>query len=456
MNIIIVGCGQVGKTLAIRLGGDGHNVTVVDTNSASVREMVDKIDVMGVVGNGASHKTLLDAGIKDADLLIAVTDSDELNLLCCIIAKKNSSCSTIARVRDQEYSREAEYLKEELELAMVINPELATAEEIARVLRFPTAISIEPFAKRRVELLKFRLPKDNRIIGMTVREVAAKLKTQVLFCTVERDEEIFIAKGDLMFREKDIISIVAPHAAATDFFKKIGYKTQAVKDAIILGGGKVSRYLCTRFKPHEISFKVLEGDGGVCNALSTELPHVTVVKGDYSDRELLEEEGIDTAGAFLSLTDDDENNVLASLYARTQGPKKVVTKINRIEFDGVIRHLDLDTVVYPKNIVADNIVSFVRATVNTRGSNMETMYNLIPGEVEACEFAIRANSEVVGIPLSKLSLKSDVLIASILRGNSAIIPGGQDTIEVGDSVVVVARATSLHDITDILENGGEK
>ena len=453
MNIIIVGCGQVGRTLATRLGGDGNNVTVVDKNGFNVRELVDKIDVMGVVGNGASHTTLLEAGIAEADLLIAVTDSDELNLLCCILAKKNSNCRTIARVRDREYSRESEYLKDELELAMIINPELATAEEIARVLRFPTAISIEPFAKRRVELIKFRLPKDNRIVGMTVRDVASKLKTEVLFCTVERDEETIIAKGDLVFCERDVISIIASHNKATDFFKKIGYKTQAVKNAIILGGSKVARYLCNKFKSHELSFKLIESDPAVCDMLSTEFPHVTVVRGDSSDRELLEEEGIESAEALLSLTDDDENNVLSSLYAGSVSAKKVVTKINRIDFDGVIRHLDLDTVVYPKNIVADTIVRYVRATVNTHGSNMETMYNLIPGVVEACEFVIREDCDLVGIPLSQLKLKSDVLIASILRGKSVIIPGGQDSIEVGDSVVVVAKATSLHDITDLLESG---
>ena len=456
MNVIIVGCGQVGKTLASRLGGDGNNVTVVDTNAARVRELVDKIDVMGVVGNGSSHTTLKDAGIGSADLLIAVTDSDELNLLCCILAKKSGSCRTIARVRDKELSQEAEYLKRELELAMVINPELATAKEIARVLRFPTAISIEPFAKGLAELIKFKLPQDSGIVGLSVKETASRYKCDVLFCTVERGDVAYIPTGDFVFEPKDVISIVASHENATEFFGHIGFRSHAIRDAIILGGGRVSEYLCNLFPPREVKFKLIENSLPLCESLCTELTHVTVVQGDYSDRELLEEEGILDADAFLSLSEDDEDNVLASLYARTKEVKKVVTRINRIEFDGMIKHLDLDTVIYPKNIVADNIVRYVRATSNTRGSNMETLYNVIPGEVEACEFIVKEESDVTGVPLSKLSLKRDILIAAIMRNGEVIIPRGQDEILPGDSVIIISRETGLHDITDILDVDAER
>lgn len=450
MNIIIVGCGKVGQTLAAQLNEEGNNVTVIDLTEARVNNITSKCDVMGVVGNGATHLTQREAGIDNADLLIAVTGSDELNLLCCLVAKKAGDCQTIARIKSPEYSAEAPYLKDELGLAMIINPEYAAAQEISRVLRFPAAIKIDTFAKGRVELLKFRLPENSPLVGMSVKDVVTKLRCDILVCTIERGDESFIAHGNFIFNQKDVISIIASPKNASDFFKKIDFRLHSVKDAIIVGGGKITHYLCSILQKAGISTKVIEKDASKCEVLCAAFPEVSVICGDGSDRSVLMEEGVERAGAFVTLTNVDEENILISLFAKSVGKGKLITKVNHIEFDNVIKQLDLDTTICPKNITADTILSHVRAMKNTMGSNVETLYNVIPGEVEAAEFLIKESSEVTGIPLSQLSFKENVLIAAILRGRKIMIPRGHDTIEPGDGVIVVSKLLALHDITDIL------
>lgn len=449
MNIIIVGCGQVGFTLASQLGSEGNNVTVIDTSAEKIKYITNKIDVMGVIGNGASHLVQQEAGIKTCDLIIAVTDSDELNLLCCVIAKKESNCKTIARVRDHAYNSDATYLKEELGLAMVINPERATAEEIARVLRFPSAISIETFSGGRVELLKFKLPEGSPIVGMSVRDVMVKYKCDILFCTAERGDDAYITKGDFVFEAKDIISIIASPRRAAGFFKKIGHKSTSAKNAIIVGAGEMTHYLCSICRGSGISIKVIDKDKAACEQLSAEFPEVTVVMGETAEQETLIEEGIDRTDAFLALTGLDEENIILSLYAKERGCEKLVTKIKRIDFDEVISHLELDTVIYPKNLTADKIVRYVRS-LKSKSSNMETLYNIIKGKIEASEFIIKEGSPVAGKTLSELRFRDNVLIAAILRGKTVIVPRGYDSIEVGDSVIVVTEAIGLHDFADIL------
>ena len=451
MNIIIVGCGKVGSTLAEQLNEDGNNITVIDMNAAKVESITNRYDIMGIVGNGATHMIQQQAGIYDADLLIAVTGSDELNLLCCLIAKKAGNCQTIARVKNPDYSTEAPYLKNELGLAMVINPEYAAAAEIARVLRFPSAIKIDTFAKGRVELLKFRLPEKSRIVGMSVKEVVTKLHCDVLVCTAERGDDAYIANGDFVFEEKDVISIIASPKNADDFFRKIDYKMHSVKDAMIAGGGEITHYLCDILHRSGISIKIIERDKSVCEELCSLWPDVAVINGDATDQSLLLEEGLANTGAFLALTNMDEENILLSLFARSSNQGKIVTKINRIDFDDVIKHLDLDTIIYPKNITADMILRYVRAMKNTIGSNVETLYNIIKGKAEAAEFIVRENSPVTGKPLCELEFKKDVLVAAILRGKNVIIPRGYDVIEPGDAVVIVSRLMALHDISDILK-----
>ena len=450
MKIIIVGCGRVGRTLAEKLNNDGNDVTVIDMSAEKVDKIVNRCDVMGIVGNGATYTVQREAGIDKADLLIAVTNSDELNLLCCVVAQKKGNCQTIARVKNPDYSADAAYLKEELELARVINPEYEAAEEIARVLRFPTALKIAPFAKGKVELIKFKLAKDSPAIGLSVKDLVMQLHVDVLVCTIERGEEAYIANGDFVFQEKDVVSIVATPKKANEFFKKIHCKEHSIKNALVVGGGVIARYLCGLLARSGISLKIVEKDRKTCEELAQEWENVDVIHGEPSDRELLMEEGISTAGAFVALADLDEENILLSVFAKGVGCGKLITKLNRNDYDGVINRLELDATVCPRSITADTILRHVRAMKNTRGSNVETLCNFIPGKVEASEFTIRENSPIIGVPLCQLKFKKNVLVASISRGNEIIIPRGQDVIQAGDSVVIVS-GFPLHDVAEVLK-----
>lgn len=451
MKIIIVGCGKVGQALVQHLDAEDHEITVVDQIADKVNETIARYDCNGQAGNGATHETLESAGINDADLLIAVTGSDELNLLCCLIAKKTGNCQTIARVRNPQYSLEARYLKEELGLAMVINPEYAAAAEIARVLRFPSAMKIDTFCGGRVELLKFRLPEKSPLVGCTVKEITTKLHCDVLVCTIERDANAYIANGDFIFMERDVISIIAAPNDAYTFFKKINYKASPVKHVMIVGGGEIAHYLCNMLQRSWMSIKIIEKDKARCDELTAMLENATVIHGDAADQDVLLQEGIESTDAFVALTNLDEENILLSLYAKSIIDGKLVTKVNRIDFDSVIQHLDLDSIIYPKNITSESIARYVRAMRNTIGSNVETLYQVIKGKVEAAEFLISDCPEIVGRPLSELHLKPNVLIAAILRGKKAIIPRGNDHIATGDRVVVVSSYLGLHDITDLLD-----
>ena len=450
MKIIIIGCGRVGRTLAQKLNDDGNVVTVIDSDPEKIKRITARCDVMGVVGNGATHTVQQEAGIGSADLMIAVTNSDELNLLCCMVAKKESDCQTIARVKNPEYSEDAPYLKDELGLAMVINPEYESAEEIARLLRFPLATKIEPFAKGKVELIKFKLPKGNEIIGMSVKEVVEKYKSDLLICTIEREDESYIANGEFVFEEKDIISIIATPKNAYEFFDNIKCKGHTIKNTLIVGGGVITHYLCEILEKSHISLTVLEKDLKRCEELSSRWPKVKVIHGDSSDHDLLLEEGIDSCGAFVALSESDEENVLLSLFAKGEGCQKMVTKVNRTDYDGLLSGLELEESVCPRSITSDRILRYVRAAENTVGSNVETLYNVIPDEVEATEFIVRENSPIIGVPLSKLKFKKDVLVGAITRGEETIMPRGNDTIQVGDYVVIVSKHIGLCDIAEVL------
>ena len=334
---------------------------------------------------------------------------------------------------------------------MVINPEQAAAAEIARVLRFPSALKIDTFAKGRVELLKFQLPEGSPLEGLAVKEISTKLHCDVLVCTVERGDSAYIANGDFRFMEKDVVSMIASPKNANTFFKQIKYRTNSVKDVMIVGGGNITHYLCEILNRSGIDMKVIEMDRDRCEELAEELEHVKVINGDAVDQQVLYEEGIENTGGFVALTNLDEENILLSLFAKSVSKCKLITKVNRIDFDDVIRHLEIGTVIYPKNITAESIVRYVRAMKNTIGSNVETLYTIIKGKADAAEFIIKENSPVIGKKLMEMKLKPNVLVASILRDRKVIIPRGGDTIEVGDSVIIVSNF-ALHDIADILEN----
>lgn len=451
MNIIIIGCGKVGTTLAEQLVKETHNVVMIDSSPERVQSVSEDIDAIKLVGNGASIAIQMEAGVQNADILIAVTGSDELNLLCCLIARKAGSCHTIARVRNPIYNREIKFIKEQLGISMIINPEMAAATEISRILRFPSAIKIDTFAKGRVELLKFKLKPEFGLNGLTVMDVDVHLRCNVLFVGVERGEEVFIPDGKFVLQDGDMVSIIAAPESSAEFFHKIGVQTNQVKNALIVGGGTIAYYLSQQLSSMKIKVKLVEKSRERCDYLVEHLEHVMVINGDGTDRKLLMEEGLKNAEAFVTLTNMDEENVFLTLYAKDNSNAKLVTKVNRIAFDELISRMDLGSLIYPKYITADYILQYVRAMQNSIGSNVETLYHILDGHAEALEFVIREESAVTGIPLINISLKENLLIGCINRGGEVHIPRGQDCIMKGDTVVVVTSQKGLHDIRDILK-----
>lgn len=454
MNIIIVGCGKVGCTLVEALSSENHNIVVIDSRPEKVSALTDTVDVMGIVGNGVSHTTLKQAGIETADLLIAVTGSDEENLLCCVIAKKSGHCQTIARIRNPIYNEEKDFLQKEFGLSMIINPELTAANEISKVFQFPSAIRVDTFAKGRVELLHFKIGNNSPLCGLKLSKFHATLHcNDILVCTIARNsEEVIIPNGDFEFQENDVVAIASERRNAIDFFRKIGIVKNRVGNAILAGGGKVSYYLAKSLLASGIRVTIIEVDRERCDILSELLPHATVICGDATDQNLLLQEGLEHAQGFAALTGLDEENILLSLYANDISNAKTVTKINRINFHSVINELNLGSIIYPRIITSDYILKYARSTYNSKDSNVETLYKLANGKAEALEFIIKADSAVAGIPLADLHFRKNTLICCIYRNGKVIIPSGQDIMMAGDSVLVVLSGYRISDIKEILED----
>ena len=451
MKIVIVGCGNVGTALVEQLSGEGHNITVVDEKEELVQAITNTYDIMGIIGNGAVYSVQLEAGVGEADLLIAVTGQDELNLLCCLIARKAGGCHTIARVSNPVYYKEIAFIKEELGLSLVINPQYAVAMEIVRLLKFPSALEIDTFAKGRVELVKYRIPEDSVLCDMQLKDVSSRFKSDVLICVAERGEEVHIPDGNFALKAGDDITIVAASAKIAAFFKKIGVPTMRAKDAMVIGGGGTSYYLATLLLDMGVKVKIVDKSRARCEELCELVPNAMVICGDGTERDLLLEEGLAKAESVVSMMDFDEENIMLSLYAKSISKAKVITRIHRIAYDEIIENLNLGSIVYPKNITAENIVKFVRAMQNSMGSNIESLYKLNDNRVEALEFIIREDCPLVGIPLQELKLKKNILVCSINHKGSISTPGGQSVICVGDTVVIVTTTTGFHDIRDILE-----
>lgn len=450
MDIIIIGCGKVGTTLAEQLVREDHNVVMIDTSAERMHAVSEDIDAIKMVGNGASIAMQMEAGVQTADILIAVTGSDELNLLCCLIARKAGNCHTIARVRNPVYSNEINFIKEKLGISMIINPELAAATEISRILRFPSAIKIDPFAKGKVELLKFKVRPEFKLDGLSVMDVDSQFRCDVLIGGVEREDSVTIPDGKFVIRNGDMVSIIASPQNSAEFFRKIGIQTNQVKSTLIVGGGTIAYYLARQLSSMRIKVKIVEKDRKRCEVLNELLQNTLIINGDGTDRKLLMEEGLTTTESFVTLTNMDEENVFLALFAKEKSNAKLITKVNRIAFDELISKLDLGSLIYPKYITADYILQYVRAMQNTIGSNVETLYHILDSRAEALEFVIREESEVTGIPLMNINLKKNLLIGCINRGGKIHIPRGQDCIQKGDTVIVVTSQKGLHDIRDIL------
>ncbi|MBE5943595.1 MAG: Trk system potassium transporter TrkA [Lachnospiraceae bacterium] len=450
LSIIIVGGGKVGTTLVERLSKEEHDITIIDQKSEVVQKIARDYDVMGVTGNGGSYNVQLEAGIESADLFIAVTDSDELNLLCCTIAKKVGDCAAVARVRNPDYLGELGYLREQLGISLIINPEWETATEMSRLLRLPTALGINSFARGHVELVKFKVPKDNVLNNKPIYEMR-DFKCDLLVCGVERDGEMIIPEGSTVLKELDNVSILATPVNIHRFFKQIGVDTHQAKNCMIIGGGKTSYYLAKQLADMNIDVKIIERDMARCEELSILLPKTLIIHGDGGDESLLKEEGIEDIDAFVPLTGLDEENILLTLFAKSCSDTKVITKINRSTFTSVIDSMDLGSIVYPRYLTTESIIRYVRAMQNSIGSNIETLYHIFDNRAEALEFKIDKESSVIGIPLMELKLKDELLVACIIRKGKITIPRGSDMIQGGDRVIVVTTHTGFKDIEDILK-----
>ena len=451
MKIIIVGCGKVGATLAEQLSNEGNDIVIVDKDAEKVQDISNACDIMGVVGSGSSHNVQLEAGIREANLLIAVTGSDELNLLCCMFARKAGHCHAIARVRNPSYSHELDFIKKQIGISAIINPEMAAAKEISHLLRFPGASKIDTFAGGRVRLIKFALTEQQGLDGVAIHEIPARLKSDILVCAVERDGGVIIPNGNFVLQNGDQVTFLATQEKAHEFFQRINMPVRPVRNALIVGGGAIAYYLSQELLENHVRVRIVERDPARCNVLAESLPEAQILNEDGSNRDFLLSEGLESTEAFVALTNIDEENVLLTLFAKKHSKGKLVTKINRLEFDDILAGLDLGSIVYPKYMTCDYIVQYVRALQNEAGNNIKTLYRILDDRVEALEFTVHEESRATGVPLSQLHLKKNLLLCCITRGDNILIPRGGDQIQVGDNVIVVTLEHGLHDLRDIVE-----
>ncbi len=452
MKIIIVGDGKVGATLVEHLSLEGHDIVVIDKNQKVIEQIVNSYDVMGVCGNGASYEVQIEAGVGDAQLFVAATSSDELNILSCLMAKKAGAEHTIARVRNPDYLEQVPFFKDELGLSMIVNPELDAANEIAKVLRFPNAINIETFYRGLVDLAEVKIDAENPLCDMQLTDIFDKFNVKILVCAVQRKNEVIIPHGDFVLKAGDRIHITAPRGVLVNFMKKLKIYKHRTKDIMITGGGKMGYYLARQLcETGGYNVKIIENDIERCEHLCVNLPDANIIHGDGTDREVLMEQGIEGQDAFVALTTIDEENIISAMYASSLGISKTVAKVNRVSYQ-VLESIGMDSAFSSKAIAANRIIAFVRALENSgEESSVQTLYKLVGGQVEALEFNINADFSEIGVPLKDIKLKDDTLIACIVRNHKVIFPGGNDCIEKDDSVIIVTKRNHISSINEIFE-----
>lgn len=451
MRIIVIGSGKVGKTIIKHTAKEGHEITIIDKNAKVVENIINQYDVMGIIGNGATYDIQKSARVDKADLVISTTSSDEVNILSCIVAKQLGAKATVARVRSYEYSSQISMMSNQLGINMTINPELETANEIINIINFPEAIRVDSFAKGKVELVEIFVPEKNPIIGKKLVELHELYKIQILVCAIQRGEEVFIPDGNSVIMGKDKIYITASKENVKAFAQKLGLFDSKIKDLLIIGGGKISLYLAENLLKNKYDVKIIEKNYDRCMELTDLLPAATIIYGDGTDQELLLDEGVTSIDGIIPLTDSDEENIIISLFADKQKAKKLITKINKHSFVNLVETIGMSSVVSPKEITAQKILSYIRAKSNIHGSNVRTLYKLVNNEVEAIEFLAKDDKKIVNKCLKDLQLKKNILIAAIIRDNNVIIPRGNDFIKKDDSVIVICKDHFLDDLTDILE-----
>ncbi len=451
MKIIIVGDGKVGSALSENLSREGHDITIIDSRKDVLEKSMESIDVNTIKGNGTSASVLTRAGADKADLLIAATSMDEVNILCCLMGRKLGTERTIARVRNPEYSEQLAMFEDEMGLSMAVNPELASAKEIARLVSFPSAFSIGTFAKDRVYMAEFKLSEGNPLIGAPVYRIQELGCSDVLIGAVQRGRSAFIPDGSFMLEAEDRIHIVGDYKSIGNYLKSVGQFEKKVRSVIIVGASLITHYLSEMLLDLGIEVKIIEKSESKCEQFCEMIPGAMVINGDGTDKELLDSEGLTNFDAFVALTNMDEENLIISLYASYKGVPKVITKINRLGYADVIRKAGIDRVISPKSIATNQIIRFVRNTENSEGNRIKTLYRVIGDSAEVVEFAATASTDNLGMPLSELPLKDELLIATIVRNGEVIIPKGKDCILEGDSVIIVTSIKQLKDLNEIFD-----
>ncbi len=450
MNILVAGCGQVGKALARQLNEEGHEVTVMDTDFQVVEAATAASDVIGYQGDCTSLTAQIEAGIEDMDLLIAATNQDEKNMLACLIARKAGHCQTIARVRDPQYLEEIYFLKEELGLSMSINPEQVAASDLVRLIQIPSALEVDTFAKGKVSLIRLVIPEGSVLDGLELKDFASKVGKAALICVVERGNNVTIPGGNFRLAAGDSISVTISLEDLNEFLQKIGIRAKKIRNVLIAGGGTISYYMAKRLLELRISVKIIEKDPKRCDELADLLPKAMVILGDATDKSLLIEESIGEMDAVCALMGQDEANILLSLYVDKISDAKRMIKIHRNSYEDMTSELPVGTIISTKKITTEYITRFVRSMQNSYGSNVEALYGLMEGRVEALEFNVGQDARVTWGTLKDLEIRKNTLICCIHRHGTIIRPGGNDRIEPGDSVVVVTTERGLNSIDDIL------
>ncbi len=455
MKIVIIGNGKVGYHLAERLSKDQHDITVVDREENALLHSAEHLDVQCIKGHGASVSVLMKAGVGTSDLVIAVTNSDEVNMLCCLVAKNLGAQYTIARIRDSDYFPELDLLKKELKLEMAINPEYTTAMEIYSLIRFPEAVDIETFYRGRIELVGFHVVKNDFLVGQTVSHTMKYLGThaKVLFCTVQREDDVIIPNGSFIFQENDKVYVIGSISGISSFFKQLGRLMPKIKDVLIAGGGRITYYLSKVLEKEKIGVKIIEKSRERCTILSEQLNHSLVICGDGTDQDLLEMENLSHTGAFVALTDRDEDNLIISLYATQRGVPKVIAKNNRLNYASILRHIGVNSVISPKVITANHILHFVRGLISSHSSRILALYQIAGQKADAMEFLVSATTWHLQKPIKHLPLKSGILIAVIVRKGTFIIPEGNSWLEQDDTIIVISREHTIYELNDIFTAG---
>ncbi len=450
MNIVIIGLGNIGKTILHSLADDDHTITIIDENKSTVEELIERYDVQGVVGNGACLDIQKEAGMADADMTIVLTKSDELNVFACLVAKKLGVKNTVARVRNPEYRRQIGIMKDQLGISMIVNPEMDTATEIYNLISLPEIAKVERFASGRVLLVEIVAEKECTLIGETLYSIGKNIGTKVLICAVQRGDKIVIPSGNFVIEEGDRIHFTSDARALRDFLSDIHIVKSRLRNIMIVGGNRIGYYLADELSKKKYNIKLIEKDEALAEELADSLPRVTVIKGNGTRHSLLIEEGIEAMDAFVALTDSDEENMIVSMFANKMKVKKTITKIKSDDLNDMLFEIGVKNNVSPKDIVANRIISYIRAIENSKGSNLLTLYRLVDGQVEALEFLAKRQEKICDRPLRELKLKDNCLIACIIRENKVIIPDGNDSIRLGDNVIVVTTHKNFDDLTDIL------